>query len=349
MIETPPAEVESTEEFEMRDADVTRWVDWDENEHISPATVRVKSVGLAIEEEREDQDEVLRRFSQGILGNSSDSPKASNSEDENDSALLPYLDEDSVVQAVSGNGFQIVQEEGPGEPPVIWSSWSTIAEQIRQQEQEKAMLAMIPDWISKGDQHMMDIPGMRPVKWDQFCDVVRLSDDREFAVLEQRRFEQCGALPSPENDVIVGSDLVESSAHFMGVLRPSGKQDHPIATTGTALRWVIKNLPTGSHINLYPETPEVYEALKMANEIVRCTAPFRNGKLMRVKNVRMRECAPWQYWRPRRRWKKGYSFARNSFTPKVIRTCFQRNIESFRAKEDFVVDQPSRGTTWGVF
>jgi hypothetical protein len=29
---------------------------------------------------------------------------------------------------------------------------------------------------------------------------------------------------------------------------------------------VIKNLPSGSHINVYPETQEVYDALRMSNE-----------------------------------------------------------------------------------
>jgi hypothetical protein len=68
-----------------------------------------------------------------------------------------------------------------------------MAEQIRQQQQEKAMLAMIPERMSAADQYMIDIPGMQPVEWKTFCGVVRLSDDREFAIVEQRRFEQCGA------------------------------------------------------------------------------------------------------------------------------------------------------------
>jgi hypothetical protein len=34
------------------------------------------------------------------------------------------------------------------------------------------------------------------------------------------------------------------------------------------LEWVIKNLPASSNINLFPETPEVYKALKMSNDIL---------------------------------------------------------------------------------
>jgi hypothetical protein len=57
-----------------------------------------------------------------------------------------------------------------------------MTEQFRQQEQERAMLAMVPDWMTPADRHMMDMDGFRPVKWDQFGDVVRLSDDRESAI-----------------------------------------------------------------------------------------------------------------------------------------------------------------------
>jgi hypothetical protein len=89
-------EIESTEEFEMRDDDVTCWVDWDEDEHIVPGTVRVRSVGLAIEEEQEVRNEVLRRFSHDVLGHSSDSPTASNSEDENEPALRQEFGENSA-------------------------------------------------------------------------------------------------------------------------------------------------------------------------------------------------------------------------------------------------------------
>jgi hypothetical protein len=170
MIETPPDESESAEEFVMSDEDVTCWYDWNEDEHIVPGTVRARSLGLAIEKEREAQEEVFKRFSQMVLGNSSDRPKASNSEDETDSARQPNLDEDSAVQALPGNGFQIVQDEESEAVPVVWASGPTMAEQIRQQE--KAMLAMVPDWMSKADRHMMDIQGLQPVKWDQFCDMV---------------------------------------------------------------------------------------------------------------------------------------------------------------------------------
>jgi hypothetical protein len=72
---------------------------------------RVRSVALAIEEEREIQEEVFKRFSQTVLGNSSDSPEGSNSEDESEGVPPPELDENSAAHAMTGDGFQIVEEE----------------------------------------------------------------------------------------------------------------------------------------------------------------------------------------------------------------------------------------------
>jgi hypothetical protein len=115
---TPAEEIESEEEFVMNDEDVTREADWDEFEHIAPGTVRVRSLGLAEEEERYNQEEVLKRFAHDFLGASSDSPKASTSEDEGD--LPPELGDDSAVQAFAGNGFQVVQDES-APIPTTWS------------------------------------------------------------------------------------------------------------------------------------------------------------------------------------------------------------------------------------
>jgi hypothetical protein len=234
MIKTPPEEIESSEEFVMADEDATRWEDWDEKDHIAPGTVRVRSVGLAVEKEREAQEEIFKRFSRAVLGNSSDSPKLLNSEDENDSTLPPDLDEDSAVHVVTGNGFQVDQEQD-GPAPVVWGSGPTMVEQIREQ-QEREMLAMIPDWMSMADLHMIDVEGMCPVKWDQFCDVVRACDDRQFAILKQRRFEQCAAIPSAENDAIVGSALVVWSEHYLAVMKSAGKQSQCNHDYGNSVR-----------------------------------------------------------------------------------------------------------------
>jgi hypothetical protein len=152
IVETPAEEIESEEEFVMHDEDVTREANWDEFEHIAPGTVRVRSPGLAEEEERDNQEEVLKRFAHDFLGASSDSPKVSTSEDEGD--LPPELGDDSTVQAFAGNGFQVVQEESA---PVA-AAWSghapTMAEQIRQQQEEAAREAAIPTWMSPAARHI---------------------------------------------------------------------------------------------------------------------------------------------------------------------------------------------------
>jgi hypothetical protein len=77
MTETAPDEIESSEEFVFNDNEVTLWDEWDEDEHIAPGAVRIKSVGRAIEEEREVSEEVFQQFSRTVLGKSSDSPQAS--------------------------------------------------------------------------------------------------------------------------------------------------------------------------------------------------------------------------------------------------------------------------------
>jgi hypothetical protein len=104
MVETPPDEIESTKEFEMSDEDVTRTADWDEQEHIAPGIIRVRSVGLAHEEEKDAQEDVFKRFAHDFMGASSDSPKASMSEGENE--LPPDLGEDGCR---SGNFWKWVR------------------------------------------------------------------------------------------------------------------------------------------------------------------------------------------------------------------------------------------------
>jgi hypothetical protein len=110
IVETLAQEIESEEEFVMNDNDVTREEDWDEFEDISPGTVRERSLGLAEEEERENQEEVLKRFAHDFLGESSDSPKDSTSQDGSD--LLPELGDDSSLQVFAGNGSRVTREDG---------------------------------------------------------------------------------------------------------------------------------------------------------------------------------------------------------------------------------------------
>jgi hypothetical protein len=128
--------------------------------------VRDRSVGLAVEEERDAQEEAFKRFTHDYLGASSDRPKASTSEDEGE--LPPGIDEGSAVKAFAGNGFQVVQDQEEVFPtPPAWSGHArTMAEQIRQQQQEATMLAAIPTWISMADRLVIGIESSQSLPWD---------------------------------------------------------------------------------------------------------------------------------------------------------------------------------------
>jgi hypothetical protein len=59
-------------------------------------------------------------FAHTFIGASSDGPKASNSEDEDDSRLPPELGEDSAVQVASGNGFPMDQDQEDTSETIMW-------------------------------------------------------------------------------------------------------------------------------------------------------------------------------------------------------------------------------------
>jgi hypothetical protein len=104
---------------------------------MSPGTVLVWSVGLAAEEEMDAQEEVFKRSAHDYLGASSDSPKASTSEDEGE--LPPDIDAGSYVQAFACNGFQVVraqEEESQPAPAICIGHAPTMVERIKQQRQE---------------------------------------------------------------------------------------------------------------------------------------------------------------------------------------------------------------------
>jgi hypothetical protein len=92
----------------LRDNQVTLWEGWDEDEHIAPNSVRIKSVGLEIEEDRDPQKEVVQQFSRTVLENSNDSPQASNSEDGRVEPVSLGLDESRTVLVVTGDGYRMV-------------------------------------------------------------------------------------------------------------------------------------------------------------------------------------------------------------------------------------------------
>jgi hypothetical protein len=47
--------------------------------------------------------------------------------------------------------------------------------------------ALIPDWMSKADQHRLNIESLEPVPWEHFCDNVRLSEQRPHILWKHAR------------------------------------------------------------------------------------------------------------------------------------------------------------------
>jgi hypothetical protein len=94
--------------IQMEEGDITQWDQSDEDEHIPPGTVRIRSVDISADEGREDQAELFQRFSRDVRGNSNYNPKGSYSEDSDDRMAPLDLDRNGEVQAMTGNGFYMV-------------------------------------------------------------------------------------------------------------------------------------------------------------------------------------------------------------------------------------------------
>jgi hypothetical protein len=153
-------------------------------------TILVESVGLAADEEREQQDGLFQRFSRTVLGESgSDSPRASASDDSDRGPPIPDPDGNDVVQPVTGNGFQIAVEDA--EPTWTVPSFPISAHIVRRPEQY-----VYPDWMTEARKHMLSIEGLQPVPWDSFDRVVHQKGKTRFAVIEQRRFDECSGSPA---------------------------------------------------------------------------------------------------------------------------------------------------------
>jgi hypothetical protein len=169
---------------------------------------------------------------------------------------------------MTGEGFRMVRENEIQFSNAPWKTPFNIAEQIRMQQQEVVEITMAPDWMTTADGHTLRIDGKKPLPWEYFCDHVTLIDDRVFGAFEQRRFEQCEEIPSPENDVVVGSWLIVWSEHHIGALRSRGKQYYPIAVSGTAIEHVLWNLLALSRVMIMPDTQEVHDALQPSSDVM---------------------------------------------------------------------------------
>jgi hypothetical protein len=58
----PADEAVSSEEFEVSEEELTQREGWDDLEHLPLSGLVVESIGLAAEERREEQENILKRF-----------------------------------------------------------------------------------------------------------------------------------------------------------------------------------------------------------------------------------------------------------------------------------------------
>jgi hypothetical protein len=104
-------EEKSIEEREMSDEDITQWDDW-----TVMNMVHVRSVGLALDEERERQDQLFQQFAQTVLGESdSGSPPKISSEDSDAEFPEPNSEGDETIVIDGGTQIEEAEERPSGD------------------------------------------------------------------------------------------------------------------------------------------------------------------------------------------------------------------------------------------
>jgi hypothetical protein len=207
----------------MNEGDVTRWEDWVDPKHLPPDSVPAISVGLDAEERPQRQEELLQHFRPSLASVilrrameqppqpeivliQSDSEPASpqvSSDDSDGDALVPDPDDSGIVQAVSGNGFQIV------DPPVDDASSWTLPSFPFYKHVPTPVLPMPPsEWITEADKHILGVDGHHAVFWEQFKNLIVEQRDVKFGVTEQKPHEECTIARGQDNDVIAAFPVV---------------------------------------------------------------------------------------------------------------------------------------------
>jgi hypothetical protein len=138
-------------------------------------------------------------------------PSPRNSSDDSDGDVtIPDPDDSGVVQAVSGNGFQIVHQVRDEAPTWTVPRISFHTHEIRSQQVEA------PEWMREADKHMLKIENVSVRSWRI---LVRIG------AVEMRRYEECTASPAPDNDVIVAAVLAVWTDTLISTLKVTAKED----------------------------------------------------------------------------------------------------------------------------
>jgi hypothetical protein len=248
-------------------------------EHLPPTGVPAISMGLAAEEQRDHQVELPRRFRPSLTPEiprravkqppqpeitliSSESeesaiPSPRNSSDDSDVDMpIPDLDDSGVVQAVSGNGFQIV-DQVPAETPT-WTApqFDFHAHGIRNQQVEAH------EWMTEAEKRMCKSKNLPVVPWDHSGELMADRGEPRIRAVEMRRYDKCMVSPAPDNYIIVAAVLVVWSDRLIYRLKAAAKEDLPIGQSAIALGGLFRALPINCQVGILLDSSDVDEAFK---------------------------------------------------------------------------------------
>jgi hypothetical protein len=131
-------------------------------------------------------------------------PTSSASED-SDGVPVPDPDDNGAVQVVSGNGFQIVADEGE---EMALGDQRTAPGLAREIHVEYSPGWTATAWMTEADKKMLEVEGHEPVPWERFGDLSAERGEHQIRAAEMRRDDDFSVVPSPHNDVITSTVLV---------------------------------------------------------------------------------------------------------------------------------------------
>jgi hypothetical protein len=230
----------------------------------------VESVGLAAEEQREEQVNLLKRFQPSpvsaihrrameqppqpeiilVTDESGSTSHRVSSEDSDSEAQLPDPEESRVI--ISGNGFEIVEDE-----ETILSDNQPFRDHLGRSEPILSDNRPIPDWKTRADQHMLGIEGKRPVPWEQFTEIIRTEGGPKYTAIEQKRHEERSVAPGPGNDVMVAEILAIWTDTLVVTLKMASSGDWPHAFSAWNITGMSKAIPFYSNVTIIAESSDV--------------------------------------------------------------------------------------------
>jgi hypothetical protein len=260
-------------------------------EHLPSFGLVVESIGVAAEEQWEEQENMLKRFGPSPISavpkrameqlqqpeiilvpdeSGSASPRVS-SEDSDSEMQLPDPDESNVV--ITGNGVEI-EYDGP-----MWTVPRFPFRDFGPRQPEPTS-----DWVTPAEQHMFGIELKFPVTWEKFKENLTTNGEHTFTVIEQKRYDECSVAPGRGNDVIVGSVLVISTDTMITTLKAACSGEGHEAYAGWNIHSLLKAIPFDSEVTILVESSDLMWA-------------FRNCFEQEGRGVKPEECTKMPQWK----------------------------------------------------